>query len=33
MPTTSQMMTDYPDIMLQVLAEMRGAFLDAADNR
>ncbi|MFN8443666.1 MAG: hypothetical protein U0175_23005 [Caldilineaceae bacterium] len=33
MPTTSQMLTDYPDILLQVLAEMRGAFLDAADNR
>ncbi len=33
MPTTSQMITDYPDILLQVLAEMRGAFLDVAENR
>lgn len=33
MATTSQMLTDYPDILLQVLAELRGAFLDAADNR
>ncbi len=27
------MLVDYPDILLQVLAELRGAFLDAADNR
>ena len=33
MPTTSQMIVDYPDILLNVLAEMRGAFLDAAENR
>lgn len=33
MPTTSQMLADYPDILLQVLAELRGAFLDAADTR
>ncbi len=32
MPTTAQMMTEYPDILLQVLAEMRGAFIDAAEN-
>lgn len=32
MPTTAQMLTDYPDILLQVLAELRGAFLDAADS-
>ena len=33
MPTTSQMLVDYPDILLQVIAELRGAFLDAAENR
>lgn len=33
MPTTGQMFDDYPDIMLQVIAELRGAFLDAAENR
>ncbi|MEZ4673746.1 MAG: hypothetical protein R2932_05810 [Caldilineaceae bacterium] len=33
MATTSQMLADYPDVLLQVLAELRGAFLDAADNR
>jgi hypothetical protein len=33
MPTTSQMLLDYPDIMLQVLAELRNAFVDAADSR
>ena len=33
MPTTSQMLVDYSDILLQVLAELRGAFLDAADSR
>ena len=32
MPATSQMLLDYPDILLQVLAELRGAFLDGADN-
>lgn len=30
MPTTTQMVSDYPDILLQVLAELRGAFLDGA---
>lgn len=33
MPTTTQMLADYPDILLQVLAEMRGAFLDGAESR
>lgn len=33
MPTTAQMLASYPDILLQVIAELRGAFLDAADNR
>lgn len=33
MPTTSQMLAEYPDILLQVLAELRGAYLDAADTR
>ena len=33
MATTAQMLADYPDILLQVLAELRGAFLDAADSR
>lgn len=33
MPTTSQMLRDYPDIMFQVLAELRGASVDAAENR
>ena len=33
MPTTSQMLADYPDILLQVLAELRGAFLDGAETR
>jgi hypothetical protein len=32
MPTTMQMFADYPDVLLQVIAELRGAFLDAADN-
>jgi len=27
------MLADYPDILLQVLAELRGSFLDAADTR
>lgn len=33
MPTTSQMLLEYPDILIQVLAELRNAFLDAADSR
>ncbi|MCB0050507.1 MAG: hypothetical protein KDE24_13310, partial [Caldilinea sp.] len=33
MPTASQMLAGYPDILLHVLAELRGAFLDGADNR
>ncbi|NJN82680.1 MAG: hypothetical protein HC802_10685 [Caldilineaceae bacterium] len=33
MPTTSQMLAEYPDLLLTVLAELRGAYLDAADNR
>ncbi|HXF60100.1 MAG TPA: hypothetical protein VNK95_00705 [Caldilineaceae bacterium] len=33
MPTTSQMLLDYPDILLQVLAELRNAFLDTANSR
>lgn len=33
MPTTLQMLIDYSDMLLQVLAELRGAFLDAADSR
>ncbi len=33
MATTSQMLVDYADILIQVLAELRGAFLDAADSR
>lgn len=33
MPTTAQMLTDYPDVLIQVLGELRGAFLDAADSR
>ncbi len=32
MPTTLQMLDAYPDILLQVIAELRGALLDAADN-
>ncbi len=31
MPTTAQMLAEYPDILLQVLAELRGAYLDGAD--
>lgn len=30
MPTTSQMLADYPDILLEVLAELRAAMLDSA---
>ncbi|MEM7126341.1 MAG: hypothetical protein AAF702_08455 [Chloroflexota bacterium] len=33
MPTTAQMLASYPDVLIQVIAELRGAFLDAADNR
>lgn len=33
MPTTTQMLFDYSDTLLQVLAELRGAFLDGADSR
>lgn len=33
MPTTSQMLLDYSETLLQVLAELRGAHLDGADTR
>lgn len=33
MPTTTQMLADYPEILLQVLAEMRGAYLESATTR
>jgi len=33
MPTTAQMLASYPDILLQVVAELRGAFLDGVENR
>jgi len=33
MPTTAQMLAEYPDILLQVLAELRNAFLDDAGSR
>jgi len=33
MPTTSQMLATYPDVLLRVLAELRGAVLDGADTR
>jgi hypothetical protein len=33
MPTTTQMLLDYSDTLLQVVAELRGAFLDGADSR
>ena len=33
MPTTAQMLLDYSDTLLQVVAELRGAFLDGADSR
>lgn len=33
MPTATQMLAGYPDILLHVLAELRGAFLDGADTR
>ncbi len=33
MPTTAQMLVDYPNILLQVLAELRNAFIDGAETR
>ncbi|OUC05047.1 hypothetical protein RY27_29645, partial [Litorilinea aerophila] len=33
MPTTTQMLANYPDILLYALAELRGALLDAAETR
>lgn len=33
MPTTAQMLVDYPELLLRVIGELRGAFLDAADTR
>ncbi len=33
MPTTSQMLHDYSEILLQVLAELRGAYLDSVETR
>lgn len=33
MPTTAQMLVEYPELLLQVLAELRNAFLDGADTR
>src|SRR4029453_4953239 len=33
MPTTAQMLADYPNILLQVLAELRNAFIDSAESR
>ncbi len=33
MPTTFQMLSDYPDPLLEALAELRGAILDGADDR
>lgn len=33
MPTASQMLAGYPEIMLHVLAELRGAMLDGADTQ
>jgi hypothetical protein len=33
MPTTAQMLADYPNILLQVLAELRNAFIEGAENR
>ncbi len=33
MPTTAQMLASYPDILLQVIAELRGAYVDAAGSR
>ncbi len=33
MPTTSQMLLDYSETLLQVLAELRGAYLDSVETR
>ncbi|MBW7883784.1 MAG: hypothetical protein H3C34_14335 [Caldilineaceae bacterium] len=33
MPTTVQMLANYPDVLLVVLAELRGALLDGAETR
>lgn len=33
MPNTSQMLAEYPEILLQVIAELRGAFLDMSQNK
>jgi hypothetical protein len=33
MPTTAQMLNDYPNILLQVLAELRNAFIDGVESR
>ena len=33
MPTTSQMLLDYPNMLLDVMAELRNAFLDSAESR
>ena len=33
MPTTAQTLATYPDVLLQVIAELRGAYVDSADNR
>ena len=33
MPTTAQMLTDYPDPLLRALAELRSAFLESAESR
>ena len=33
MPTTAQMLVEYPEILLNVLGEMRGAYLEAAGSR
>lgn len=33
MPTTAQMLAEYPDILLHALAEMRGALIESAETR
>ena len=33
MPTTTQMIADYPEVLLNVLAELRGALLESASTR
>ena len=33
MPTTAQMLAEYPEIQMQALAELRGALLDGAETR